>query len=326
MASFWSNRRVFLTGGTGGIGSRLARLMLDLGAEVTVLTRDASRARDLAEAGCKVEEGDVTRPGTFDVAGHDTVVHAAAWVAYGVPPAKRDLFVETNVEGTRTVLAAAEDAGAERFCHVSSTAAIGPTPAGLYGEDRALEGRFPTYQSLYARTKHQAHELVLEEAEDVRVTLPMPSVVLGEGTEAEGLLRSYASGRTFGVKGDTPTGFVHLEDTVDGILAAIERGEGPYVLNDLNLTVRELFELFQQASGIDPPSIDLPVGLLKALSRVVEAPYRWRGKVAPLSYELVDSLEKPHMYSAGRAHEELGWTPNLEAHLARDFERIAETA
>lgn len=324
MASFWSGRRVFLTGATGGLGSKLADLMLGLGAEVTALTRDASRARELAEAGCEVVEGDVTEPSSFDVGEADTVVHAAAWVAYGVPEAKRELFVETNVEGTRNVLEAAREAGVERFCHLSSTAAIGVTPAGLYPEERAVEGRFPTYQSLYAETKHRAHELVLEEHGSMRVTLPMPSVVLGQGTHAEGLMRRFVDGMSWGVKGDLPTGFVHLEDTVDGILKAIEAGEGPYVLNDLNLSVAELFDTFQAASGVPAPTRRLPIGVLKALAHLVEAPYRWRGKVAPLSVELVESLEKPHTYSARRAHEELDWTPNLESHLSRDFDRLLE--
>lgn len=324
MASYWTDRRIFLTGGTGAIGSKLTELMLGLGADVTVLSRHPDRARHLEREGATLVQGDITDPDTIPIGDVDVVVHAAAWVAYGIPETKRELFRRTNVDGTRHVLQAAKDANANRFCHVSSVAAIGPTPAGLYGEDRAHERRIPLYQSLYAKTKHEAHVHVLEEHEPLRATLVMPSVVLGEGTFTEPLLQRFADGLTFGVDGDAPTGFVHVEDTVDGILAAIEHGEGPYVLNDRNLTLQELLEVFQQASGEPAPTRMLPLGLVKTLARLVETPYRWAGKVPPLSTEILDSLEKPHAYSAARAHEELGFTPSLEAHLSRDFDRILD--
>lgn len=325
MASFWSGQDVFLTGGTGGLGSHLARLLLGLGADVTVLTRDASRASDLEEAGVDVVEGDITDRSSIPLEQTDVVIHGGAWVAYGIPPNKKDLFHRTNVEGTKNVLQEAKDADADRFCHVSSTAAIGPTPAGLYGEDRAVDRRFPTYLSSYAETKHKAHVHVLEEHEPLRTTLAMPSVVLGRGTFTEPLMRRFADGMRFSLDGDTPTGFVHLEDTVDGILAAIEEGEGPYVFNDLNLTIADLFDVFQEASGIPAPTRKVPIGLFRAWAGLVETPYHLLGKVPPLSSELVDSLEKPHTYSAARAHEELGFNPSLEAHLSRDFDEILDT-
>lgn len=324
MAGFWTDREVFLTGGTGFIGTQLARRMRDAGAEVTVMTRDAARAEHLAEIGCDVHEGDLTDPDTIDVHGADTVVHGAAWVAYGIPRAKEELFRETNVDGTKHVLQAAKDAGAERFCHLSSVAAIGPTPAGLYPEERAVEGRYPTYKSLYEETKHKAHVHVLEEHGSMRTTLPMPSVVLGLGSDFEGLLRSYADGMRFGLKGDNPTGFVHVQDTVDGILAAIEHGEGPYILNDRNLTFRELFALFEDVSGIPAPKRNLPVGLAKGLVSVLQTPHRLMGKVPPLSTELLRSLELPFTYSAQKARKELGWEPALEEHLAEDFHELGD--
>lgn len=322
MAGFWSDREVFLTGGTGFIGSELTRRMLEQGADVTVMTRRAANAEHLAEEGADVLEGDITDPGTIDVGEADTVVHGAAWVAYGVPRQKADVFRATNIDGTKHMLSAAKDAGVERFCHISSVAAIGPTPAGLYPEDRAIEGRFPGYESLYAETKHKAHVHVLENHGSMQVTLPMPSVVVGLGSDFEGLLRGFANGMRFSITGDTPTGFVHVQDTVDGILAAVEHGEGPYVLNDLNLTFEELMGVFEAASSQTAPDRGIPLGLLKAAAWLLEKPYHLRGKVPPLSTELLASLETPKTYSAQRAAKELGWEPDLEGYLKEDFARI----
>lgn len=322
MASFWRDRNVFITGGTGDIGSALSKLLIGLGSNVTVLSRNPQRATSLKQAGAHLVKGDVRDQSTLEIPEKSTVVHGAAWVAYGIPKAKKALFRETNVEGTKNVLQAAKDANADRFCHISSCAAIGPTPAGLYAEDRAVERRFPTYQSLYAETKHRSHVHVLDNHEPLRTTLVMPSVVTGLGTWTEPLMQRFADGLRFGIKGDTPTGFVHLDDVIEGTLAAIEHGQGPYVLNDKNLTLTELFTLFQEASGTPAPTRRIPIGLVKRLARIIQTPYLLRGKVPPISTELVRSLEKPHMYSAARAHQDIGFKPNMDAHLARDFDRL----
>ncbi len=60
MGAFWDGQHVYLTGGTGFIGTGIARRITDAGAEVTALTRDASRGQHLAELGCDVVEGNAS--------------------------------------------------------------------------------------------------------------------------------------------------------------------------------------------------------------------------------------------------------------------------
>ncbi len=323
MSAFWSNRQVYLTGGTGFIGTELASEMLDRGADVTVLTRRAERAGPLSDAGCSVAEGDVRSMDSLDLGDADTVVHAAAWVAFGIPKAKRELFWDTNVTGTENVLQAAEEAGVERFCHFSSVAAIGTTPAGLYPEERAVDGRYPEFFSLYEKAKHAAHIHVLEHHGDMRTVLPMPSVVIGRGSDTEDLLRRFQAGLPFGVKGDNPTGVVHVRDVVAGTLAAIEHGEGPYILNDRDVIIRQLLTIFEEASGTPAPERELPLGLLKALATLVQVPYHLAGKVPPVSRELIRGLEVPLTYASQRARKELGWQPDLVGELEEDFTALS---
>lgn len=323
MGAFWDGQRVYLTGGTGFIGSGIARRITDAGAEVMALTRDRARGQHLAEMGCQVVEGNVLDPGTLAIPEDtDIVIHGAAWVAYGVPRQKADLFRQTNIEGTRHVVEAAKDAGARTFCHLSSVAAIGPTPAGLYTEERVHQGRYPEYRSLYEETKHKAHVLVEEEAGSMRTVLPMPGVVLGLDGEFDALIRGYAQGKLWSLKGDNPSPFVHVEDTIDGIVTAVEKGKGSYILADQNLTLDQLMHVFQEASGIPVPKRRIPVGLAKALATVVQLPYHLMGKVPPVSRELAEQLELPFTVSAQRAVKELGWQPDLVGHLREDFERL----
>lgn len=319
MAGFWSGKDVFLTGATGFVGGSIALELVDRNAQLTVLTRKADRASDLADLGADVQEGDIRTPDGFRLPEADVVVHAAAWVAFGIPSAKEEVYHATNVEGTKHVLTAAREASVDRFCHMSSVAAIGPTPGGLYPEERAVEQRYPEFLNLYEETKHAAHEHVLDTHGSMRTTVPMPSVVLGIGSGFQGLMEAFLEGTLWGVKGDNPTGFVHIDDVVDGTLRAIERGEGAYILNDGNLTLNELWQVFAQTSGEDAPDREVPLWVVKALAYLVQAPYKLRGKVPPLSVELVEALEVPLTYSSRRAREELKWEPNLPAGLEKDF-------
>ncbi len=323
MGAFWDGQQVYLTGGTGFIGSGIAQQITEAGAEVTALTRDARRAEQLADMGCRIVEGNVLEPETLGIPEDtDIVIHGAAWVAYGIPSKKAEIFKATNIDGTRHVLEAAKDAEVATFCHLSSVAAIGPTPAGLYTEERVHQGRYPEYKSLYEETKHKAHVLVTENAGSMRTVLPMPGVVIGLGSDFETLIRGYAEGNLWSLKGDNPSPFVHVKDTVDGIVAATEKGKGAYILADQNLTLDQLLHLFAEASGIPVPGRRLPIGVAKAGASVLQVPYHLMGKVPPLSRELIEQLEIPYTVSSQRAVEKLGWQPDLKRHLAEDFREL----
>ena len=54
---------VLVTGGTGTVGSHVVRTLASRGADVSVLTRDAAKARNLP-TGVKAVEGNLFAPGT----------------------------------------------------------------------------------------------------------------------------------------------------------------------------------------------------------------------------------------------------------------------
>src|SRR3954470_1996743 len=74
--------RVFVTGGTGLIGRRLARRLAERGDRPVVLSRQADRARlDRAMKGIEVVQGDPTTAGPWDAAveGCDAVVNLVGY-------------------------------------------------------------------------------------------------------------------------------------------------------------------------------------------------------------------------------------------------------
>ena len=71
--------RVFITGGTGYIGSAIVRELASAGHEVTALSRSPDKSAHLERLSATPIEGDISDPSTYQAtaAGHDAVVHAA---------------------------------------------------------------------------------------------------------------------------------------------------------------------------------------------------------------------------------------------------------
>ena len=150
-----------VTGATGFVGSHLLDLALAEGHSVRALTRRPQPCR----TGVTWVAGDLADVGAL-AEGADAIVHLAGLVS------APDLagFRAANVEGTRTLLAAARAAEVPRFVHVSSLAAREP---GL---------------SDYGRSKAESEGLV--RVSDRRWTIVRPPAIFGpRDTEMRELFR-----------------------------------------------------------------------------------------------------------------------------------------
>lgn len=316
----FTGRKVFLTGGTGFIGGVLARRLLGEGADLTCLVRPKTDAEPLAKAGATIVRGNVTEPATLVVPYNSTIIHGAAWVGFGIPKRHRETFLRTNIEGTRNVLAAAQAAGATRFVHVSSVAALGESERGEVLDESHVRER--AYRSDYERSKTETHLLV--ERALIPSALPMPSLVLGTGGPLEWLVRDLARGKLKALpSGDAVKGWVHVDDTVDAILECALRGSGGYILNDANERVADLMTRAMEAAGLKAPRARVPLAALVAGAAVVEGFYTLRRKTPPISREIVQKLRVPMRYDASRANNELGWKPRLAERLVADMRAYA---
>lgn len=312
----FSGRRVFLTGATGFIGGVVARKLLSEGAAVTCLVRPATNAGDLARLGAQIMRGSVTEPATLDLSGHDTLIHAAAWVGHGLPPKKRPVLHHTNVGGTENVLHAAERAGVAKVVHVSSIAAIGAAASG--GPITEETPRAASYRSEYERSKTEAHALAIKAT--IPTAIPMPGLVVGRGGPFDNLFTALARGRVPALPGDDAVkGWVHVDDCAEGILLCALKGMGPYLLVDENMRATELFVEALEEAGLKIPRRRVPSSLLVGTAGLLEGAYNIAGKTPPISRELLSGLTVPMEYDSSRARRELGWDPDLVGRLARDF-------
>ena len=174
--------RVFLTGGTGLIGSHIAEQLRSRGDEVVALSREESDTRFLEQHGSTVVRGDVRHPHdelAAHMAGCEALVHAAALVYAGESwPQVRAV----NVEGTAHVLRAAAAASVPMAVHLSSVAVYGRT-WGPVDEDTPTDSPLSP-GDLYARSKREAEAAArgaaTSAAGGARLTILRLAAVYGE--------------------------------------------------------------------------------------------------------------------------------------------------
>jgi CDP-glucose 4,6-dehydratase len=153
MPARWRERRVFLTGATGLVGSWLVRDLLEQGAYVVALVRDADPQSELLRSGdirrVAVISGDLTDFWTLEraISEHetDTVLHIAAQPIVGVAHRFPLQTFESNVRGTYNLLEACRvhRGLVQRVVVASSDKAYGEPDTLPYTEVMPLEGRHP---------------------------------------------------------------------------------------------------------------------------------------------------------------------------------------
>src|ERR1017187_9136622 len=116
-----------ITGANGFTGSHITRFSIGQGEQVRVLVRPQSDLRSLEGLPVEIAYGDVRDAGTLNapLRGVQRVYHAAA--DYRLWAKNPQEIYESNVTGTRNMLAAARQAGVERFIYTSSVGTLVPT-------------------------------------------------------------------------------------------------------------------------------------------------------------------------------------------------------
>lgn len=304
--------KAFVTGASGFTGSHLVRALLERGDEVVALVRRTSDLSRLKELPVTLVYGDLgDRPALDEgMAGVDWVFHVAAYVELGIVDADR--MARINVDGTRNVLAAAKAAGVQRLLYCSTIGVFGDTQGRVVDEtfQREQEG----FDSPYDVTKFQAQALVDEAAADgLPVVSVMPSGIFGGDDPHFGpVIRQFLKG---GLKlwagGARMTGIVHVDDLVQGMVLAMEKGrQGEwYILSTGDLSTEEMFAGLGRSVGIAPPA-EAPEFLVRLLGNLLDPIGRLLKWQPPLSRERVYYIyERCVRVTSAKARRELGWQP-----------------
>jgi dihydroflavonol-4-reductase len=294
--------------------------LVEKGGEVVALARSDESAALLESLGARPARGDVLDRTSVAEAmrGCEVVYHLAGINAFCL--ADSAPMFRVNVAGSRNVVEAAAAAGVGRLVYTSSAATLGE-PAGSVGrEDTVHRGWF---LSNYERSKFEAERAVFETAErtGLDVVCVNPASVQGPGRTGgtAKLLISFLNGRLRAIV-DSRLSLVDVADCTTGHVLAEERGRAGerYVLSGATLTVGEAVALLARVTGRDGRPWRLPGAAASAVSALVEAAARIRGKRAPVCRELVRTLRHGHAYDGSKAERELGvrYTP-LEETIRR---------
>ena len=311
--------RVFLTGGTGLLGSHLAHELRARGHEVVALHRKGADTVALEEAECQLVEGDI-RDEADALAplmkGCTHLVHGAALVyAGGSWPKVRSV----NVDGTRNVLTAARVAGITRAVHVSSVAVYGSAPGPV--DERTPIDTPLAPGDLYARSKREAEEVArgIEEKRGFPVTIVRPSAVYGERDRLMApAIRDMLRLPLVPLLGPATNALpvVYVGNVAVAIRLALEAGCGGETYDvglDHRLNQRELMEWLAAGLGITPKFVTLPRALVQRGGGLLGSLGVRTPGAKHLSLDRLTQLavgENP--YPSSRIRTELGWNPPFE--------------
>lgn len=234
--AFWADRSVFVTGGTGFLGSALTEELVARGARVVCLIRDHVHDSALARSGTlgrvNVVYGDLSSIDTIEraIAEYevDTVFHLAAQAIVGVANRSPVETFRANIEGTWNVLEACRRVNrVSRIVVASSDKAYGDQENLPYDEDYPLQGRHPydvskSCADLIALTYHHTYGLP--------VCITRCGNLFGGGDLnfnriVPGTIKSAMEGKAPVIRSDgSPLrDYIHVMDAVDAYLLLAEK-------------------------------------------------------------------------------------------------------
>ena len=243
--------KVYVTGGTGFVGSYLAHKLIWAGHDVTLGGLSTEGVIDLPED-AEVEEIDVTNPETLDFSGHDAVIHLVGLSPLFEPKVP---YHNIHVEGTENVMEACEEADINRYIHMS---ALGADAEG---------------DTEYLRTKGEAQTLV--ENSDLDWTVFRPSVIFGEGGQFIDFTESLLTPFVTALPGANPKFQpLYVEDIGDLFVETVEDEKHIHQTYDLGgpevRSMKDIAKLIERSKGRGLTVLPVPMPFVEIGMKVSE--------------------------------------------------------
>lgn len=328
--------RVLVTGGGGFLGQAICRQLTAHGHRVRTLNRQQHPG--LETLGVEQRRGDVA---SLDLvieaaAGVDAVVHSAGKVgAWG----RLEDYYETNVRGTKNVLAACELNEIDRLVFTSSPSVV-QTGADLEGVDESAPYA-AHYSSPYAATKALAEQHVLAANGPQLATVALrPHFVWGPG-DPNLLPRILGRARRGQLRliGDVAKKIdtTYVDNAAEAHVLALERlavgapiaGKAYFISQGEPVTHEALINSWLNADGFPPETRRISLGLARFLGATLESVWSLLRipREPPLNRFMVEQLSTSHWFNIAAARRDLGYSPRvsmaeglarLSQHLARE--------
>jgi len=315
--------RVLLTGGSGFVGSAVARALVARGFSLRALVRPTSARGNLSDIPCEFVEGDIVERDSMFRAlkGMRYLFHVAA--DYRLWARHPDEIIRNNVEGTRAVMAAARQSGIEKIVYTSSVAVLKPIENGVADEN----SRLAEHQAVgtYKRSKIAAHSIVEEMIgrQNLPAVIVSPSTPIGprdiKPTPTGRIIIEAARGRMPAFV-DTGLNLAHVDDVAEGHLLALEHGAigQNYILGGQNAALKDMLASIAHYAGRRPPRLELPRAPIFPLAFAAEFFGRLSGKEPFLTVDGLKMAKHRMFFSPAKAERELGYHARPYAQAIED--------
>lgn len=250
------DKRVFVTGATGLIGTALCCRLVAQGAQVIAFVRSPQKAAAKLPPGVEVLVGDVRNPITYSGA-VDYVVHAASETASKAFIERPMEIIEGIVSGTRNVLEFAREKNAKGLVFLSTMEVYGLTDSEDVRESSYAVVDPLVPRNCYPEAKRLAECMCVSAAKEygVPVKIARLTQTFGAGVDRNDgrVFAQFAAaakeGRDIVLKSDGATArcYCSIDDAINAILLIVEKGESGVAYNVANpgtfCTIREMAEL-----------------------------------------------------------------------------------
>ncbi len=281
-----------VTGAAGFMGSHLVEHLVSLGVRVRATARPRKDTSFFDRLGVEYVPADLTQPDTLPplfAGGVDRVFHMGAICNFSTPYAG---LYPTNVAGVDRFTKLAREAGVKRYIHVGSTSVYGPYTGIPFREDGP---RNP--QDDYGRSKRDGEDVVWKRiSEGFPAIITRPCTVYGPRCN-DGAGKAFS--RPTSIAAIPGNGRQRLSNIrAEDVAAAVEHlshydaaiGQAYNIAEDTNPTLEEALTLAAETFGTKPPSLHLPLGLLKIVSRIDGLISARKGRIPDLEYDAVRYL------------------------------------
>jgi dihydroflavonol-4-reductase len=300
-----------VTGAAGFLGSHVTRQLVARGEEVRVLLRPSSQNRAIADLPLEYVTGDLRDAASLARAmkGVRRVFHVAA--DYRLWAKRSREIYDSNVGGTKNVLAAAKRAGVEQLIYTSTVATIAVDRPALPNE--STDAKLEEMVGHYKRSKWMAEREALNAAkEGLPVIVAMPTTPVGpwdwKPTPTGKLIVDFLNGKMPGYV-ETGLNFVGVEECAAGHLLVAEKGKvgQRYLLGGENLTLKQVLDILANITGLPAPKLKIPHGLALGVAYASTIFSRLILKEPGIPVEGVKIAQHMMFVDCSRSQRELGF-------------------
>lgn len=304
-----------VTGANGHVGNNLCRMLVERGERVRAMMRASAADEPLRGLDVEIVRGDIMDPASTAKAieGSGCVYHTAAGFVMWSRDPERDI-IRPSVEGTRNVLEAAVRAGVEKVVYTSTTGTMGFATSPNESVDETRFNTTPHTPYVIGKIEAEKEAFAIAKRTGLPLVSVHPGFILGPRffklSESVRQIADFVN-QAAPVYFEGGFGVVDVDDVARGEILAMEKGKSGerYILSGENMTVKQVFDTVAELTGLKPPTIKVPLPVLRLVAGGMELVAKLAGSRPQLDRTQIDEFGGKYAYfDSSKAVRELGYT------------------